>query len=224
MIIFFSNQIKEDLIRLEPDETAHATKVLRIQKGDSLYITDGIGNLFYCKYLETQKKEAVAQIISSKNYSLRDQSGLHLAVAPTKNIARYEWLVEKATEIGVGQITPLICHHSERKQVNSDRLQKIAISAMKQSLITILPKINPPILFADFIQPNHLLAHLKKDGSSIPFKNLDKLENMTILIGPEGDFSESEIDSASITISLGNNRLRTETAALVACTIYNTLL
>lgn len=224
MIIFFSNQIKEDLIRLNPEETAHATKVLRIKNGDTLFVTDGIGNLYHCKYLSNHKKEALAQIISSENHSQRDYSGLHLAVAPTKNIARYEWMIEKATEIGVGQITPLICHHSERKTLNSDRLEKIAISAMKQSLKTIIPKINPPILFSDFFQPNHLVAHLKKDGTSIQLKNITKTEEMTILIGPEGDFSEKEIENAGLTISLGNNRLRTETAALVACTIYNTIL
>jgi 16S rRNA (uracil1498-N3)-methyltransferase len=150
---------------------------------------------------------------------------LHLAVAPTKMNERYEWFLEKATEIGIQEITPIICEHSERKVIKTDRFQKILESAMKQSLHYYLPKLNEPIAFKDFIKTEKsgqlFIAHCEETNKKLLKNELKTNEEVTILIGPEGDFSVKEIQLALahnfIPVSLGNTRLRTETAAIVAC-------
>jgi len=153
---------------------------------------------------------------------------LHMAVAPTQNIARFEWFLEKATEIGVDEITPLLCEHSERVSIRVDRLQKIILSAAKQSVKTYLPVLHEPAKFENFIRLNHspsrFVAYVEEHQSK-HLKTAYKSGNCTILIGPEGDFSKSEMESAIHQkfepVSLGPSRLRTETAAIVACHIIN---
>jgi len=150
---------------------------------------------------------------------------LHLAVAPTKMNERYEWFLEKATEIGIQEITPIICEHSERKVIKTDRFQKILESAMKQSLHYYLPKLNEPIAFKDFIKKEFdgqkFIAHCEETDKKSLKNELENGKDVTILIGPEGDFSVKEIqlaiENSFIPVSLGNTRLRTETAAIVAC-------
>jgi 16S rRNA (uracil1498-N3)-methyltransferase len=155
---------------------------------------------------------------------------LHLAVAPTKMNERYEWFLEKATEIGIQEITPIICDHSERKIIKTERFQKIIEAAMKQSLHYYIPKLNEPILYKDFIKKEFngqkFIAHCEETNKKSFKRELNPQENVLILIGPEGDFSVKEIQIALenkfIPVSLGNTRLRTETAAIVAC--HSTLL
>jgi len=151
---------------------------------------------------------------------------LHLAVAPTKNIDRFEWFLEKATEIGVNEITPIICEHSERKVLKMDRLQKVVQSAMKQSLRTYLPILHEPVPFKDLMEKDHsgilFIAHCQEEEKLELKRRVAPDKKITILIGPEGDFSPSEIDLAYekgfLSVSLGESRLRTETAAIYACT------
>lgn len=206
------------------DESRHISKVLRTKIGDTLTITNGKGSLFKAELESNNPKMCVAKI-QSVTFEAPLPYYLHLAVAPTKLNDRYEWFLEKATEIGVSEITPIICDHSERKVIKHDRYQKIVVSAMKQSLKMHLPKLNQAITFNEFINQEKLdtklIAHCE-DSKKTTLKSLSaKLENTTILIGPEGDFSTSEIELAIKKgyrpISLGNTRLRTETAAIVAC-------
>lgn len=212
------------------EESRHIIKVLRKNEGDILKITNGKGYLFQAKILIADIKKCKAEIISTAKTHPKMYS-LHMAVAPTKNIDRFEWFLEKATEIGVDEITPIICEHSERKVIKRERLERIILSAMKQSLQTYLPKLNDAISYENFIKntPEGLLfiAHCEKGEKMDLKRRVAPDKDITILIGPEGDFSPSEIKKASEKgfwpVSLGKNRLRTETAALVACTIVTTI-
>lgn len=207
------------------DESKHIVKVLRKKEGDILHITNGKGYRFEAKIISADQKRCKAWIISSHK-SIPKRYTLHLVVAPTKMNDRYEWFLEKATEIGVDEITPVICDHSERKVVKLDRMERVLQSAMKQSLQTVLPKLNPAISLKTFLEQEQtglkFIAHCD-DGEKMELKRKVIADmDATILIGPEGDFSKEEIDLARKKgyrpISLGNNRLRTETAAIVACT------
>lgn len=213
-----------------PEESRHIIKVLRKKEGDLLKITNGRGYLFQAKILTADIKKCKAEIVSTIKTHPKMHS-LHMAVAPTKNIDRFEWFLEKATEIGVDQITPIICERSERKVIKRERLERIILSAMKQSLQTYLPKLNDAISYENFIKntPEGLLfmAHCEKGEKMDLKRRVAPDKDITILIGPEGDFSPSEIKQANEKgfwpVSLGKNRLRTETAALVACTIVATI-
>ncbi|RIV30504.1 16S rRNA (uracil(1498)-N(3))-methyltransferase [Flagellimonas lutimaris] len=209
-----------------PDESKHIVRVLRKSEGDIVHITNGKGYLFEAEILEPNQKKCKARIISNRK-SIPKRYKLHMVVAPTKMNDRYEWFLEKATEIGVDEITPIICDHSERKTIKLERMERVLQSAMKQSLQTVLPQINPPISCKEFLENDistgfKFIAHCQ-DGEKMELKRKVIADNdATILIGPEGDFSKTEIDLAKeksyIPISLGRNRLRTETAAIVACT------
>ena len=214
-----------NLFSFDREESKHIVKVLRKKEGDELYITNGKGDLFTAKILAADINMCKAAIISTQKRHPK-MFRLHLAVAPTKSAERYEWFLEKATEIGVHEITPILCDHSERKILKMERLQKVVQSAMKQSLRTHLPKINNPVSYTEFIAQDHkellFIAHCE-DEEKLDLKRCvvaDK--DVTILIGPEGDFSHKEIKEAYkkgfLPISLGEARLRTETAAIVACT------
>ncbi|TXN36011.1 16S rRNA (uracil(1498)-N(3))-methyltransferase [Flagellimonas hymeniacidonis] len=207
------------------EESKHILKVLRKKEGDVLHITNGKGYLFKAEILITDLQKCKAQVISTKK-SIPKRYALHLAVAPTKMNDRYEWFLEKATEIGVDEITPIICEHSERKVVKLERMERVLQSAMKQSLQTRLPKLNPPISYKDFMRQEmdslKFIAHCG-EGEKMELKRRVAADrDLVILIGPEGDFSKTEISLAYskgfVPVSLGNNRLRTETAAIVACT------
>src|SRR6056297_289599 len=209
-----------------PDESKHIVRVLRKSEGDTVHITNGKGYLFEAEILEADQKKCRARITSQRK-SIPKRYKLHMVVAPTKINDRYEWFLEKATEIGVDEITPIICDHSERKTIKLERMERVLQAAMKQSLQTVLPQINPPISCKEFLELDNtvgyrFIAHCQ-NGDKMELKRRVIADNdATILIGPEGDFSKEEIDLAKekgyVPISLGRNRLRTETAAIVACT------
>lgn len=209
-----------------PDESKHIVRVLRKSEGDIVHLTNGKGYLFEAEILEADQKKCKA-LITSQRKSIPKRYKLHMVVAPTKMNDRYEWFLEKATEIGVDEITPIICDHSERKSIKMERMERVLQSAMKQSLQTVLPQINPPITCKEFLESDitigyRFIAHCQ-NGDKMELKRRVIADNdATIMIGPEGDFSKEEIDLAKdkgyVPISLGRNRLRTETAAIVACT------
>ena len=206
------------------DESKHIIKVLRKVEGDVLRITNGRGSLFQAKILEANPKKCKEQIVSEERTIPRLHT-LHIAIAPTKMNDRFEWFLEKATEIGINEITPILCEHSERKVIKVERLQKVLQSAMKQSLQTYLPKLNPLTPFEDFLNSNkselQLIAHCHPEEKLELKRRVQADKDVLIVIGPEGDFSKREVDLALdkgyLPVSLGRNRLRTETAGIVAC-------
>ncbi len=206
-------------------ESQHCARVLRKKEGDSLFITDGKGYFYRAKLLQANPKSCVVKIEEEMEQPKGWDYNLQIAFAPTKNLDRMEWFVEKATEIGIDTFSPLKCRYSERKNINATRLEKIMVSAMKQSQKSRLPQFENIIKFEEFIkQPfegQKFIAHCY-DSIKTPITQICKRDtNTLILIGPEGDFSEEEIaksiEHGFTPISLGDSRLRTETAALVAC-------
>ncbi|TCI90314.1 16S rRNA (uracil(1498)-N(3))-methyltransferase [Tenacibaculum sp. M341] len=206
------------------EESRHIIKVLRKKEGDTLHITNGNGVLVTAEVIIASDKKCVANVVTAIQKEKEWNYHLHIAIAPTKNMDRLEWFVEKATEIGIDEITPIICDNSERKVVKTERLEKIMLAAMKQSLKYTKTTINPPVKFSDFITNNTdgilCIAHCET-GDKKPLKTFSNTKDkITILIGPEGDFSNKEIKESEVKnfqpISLGKSRLRTETAALVA--------
>jgi 16S rRNA (uracil1498-N3)-methyltransferase len=208
----------------DKEESKHIVKVLRKSEGDILHVTNGVGNLFITEIILATEKKCTIHIIEVKT-NLPNDFYIHLAVAPTKMNERFEWFLEKATEIGIHEITPILCDRSERKSIKNDRFDKIIQSAMKQSIQYFMPKLNEAITFKEFITKNHsghlCIAHCEETDKKLLKSILLPKQAYTILIGPEGDFSEKEIQLAIenkfIPVSLGNTRLRTETAAIVAC-------
>jgi 16S rRNA (uracil1498-N3)-methyltransferase len=226
MQLFYNPDITENTeqFTFNREESKHIVKVLRKHIGDILHITNGKGWLFTAKIMVPNINKCTAQITSKTLQPKRNYS-LHLAVAPTKMNDRYEWFLEKATEIGIDSITPVICDHSERKTIKPERFERILQSAMKQSLSCYLPKINKAIAFHDFINNDFngdlFIAHCEETHKTALKQQLQAKTNTTVLIGPEGDFSTKEITKALannfIPVTLGKTRLRTETAAIVAC-------
>lgn len=211
-------------------ESKHLVRVLRKGVGDRVHITNGKGDLFQVEILRAEPGSCSAQVVSLEKTSPKGH-GLHLAVAPTKMNDRYEWLLEKATEIGLDQISPIICQHSERRTIKADRFEKVLQAAMKQSQQTWLPRLNPLRPFEEFLEGDfpgqRFIAHCQK-GERYPLKNVARADTkITVLIGPEGDFSREEVALAQAkgfkAISLGPNRLRTETAAILACATIHVL-
>ena len=205
------------------DESKHIVKVLRKQEGDNLNITNGKGFLFSAEIIEANHNKCKAKITAVEQEHDKKYY-IHLAVAPTKMNDRFETFLEKATEIGLDKITPIICDHSERKVVKINRFERVLQSAMKQSLHYSMPEISEAISFQEFIQQEQneqkFIAHCEENDKKSLQKELEPGKSYTILIGPEGDFSSEEIESAIkagfIPVTLGNTRLRTETAAIVA--------
>lgn len=226
MQLFYNPDISEksNTFSFPKDESRHIIKVLRKKTGDTLHITNGKGYLFTAEITIADQKNCVVNIINSVFKKPTDYQ-LHLAVAPTKMNDRYEWFLEKATEIGITSITPIYCDHSERKKIKTDRFEKILQSAMKQSLHLYLPILNEPISFKDYINQDFsgdlFIAHCEETDKKSLKNEIKPNTETTILIGPEGDFSVNEIETAIknkfIPVTLGNTRLRTETAAIVAC-------
>ena len=217
---------------LPEEESQHAVKVLRLQTGDHVELIDGKGGYYKAEIIFPHHKRCEVQILEKQTGFQKRPYRLHIAIAPTKNIERLEWFAEKATEIGIDEITPVICRFSERKIIKHDRLEKILISAMKQSLKAYLPKLNEQCTFDEFLKrtdsEQRLIAHCYDDQTR---KTLSSAyiprKNTMLLIGPEGDFSPEEVEKALktgfIPISLGESRLRTETAGIVACHTVNLL-
>ena len=226
MHLFYNPNISETTkeFSFPKEECNHIVKVLRKSVGDVLQITNGLGYLFSAEIIVANNKKCMAKITSAALQSKKPYT-LHMAVAPTKMNDRYEWFLEKATEIGIDTITPIICDHSERKVVKTDRYEKILQSAMKQSLNCYLPKLNNTILFNDFLKQEIVgdlfIAHCEEIDKKSLKELIKPQQHITILIGPEGDFSVNEIEKAIangfIPVTLGDTRLRTETAAIVAC-------
>lgn len=226
MQLFYNPNIsvEDHEIVFDKIESKHIVRVLRKKEGDVLHITNGNGFLFFAEINFANDKKCRATIIKSEEKPKSWEYYLHIAIAPTKNMDRLEWFLEKATEIGIDEITPIICKNSERKIVKMERLQKIIQSAMKQSLKYTLPILNDPTPFSTFIQQDFehttCIAHCEKEDKQSLKQVVVPKESMTILVGPEGDFSKEEIQTALtkqlIPISLGEQRLRTETAGVVA--------
>ncbi|KRD12533.1 16S rRNA methyltransferase [Flavobacterium sp. Root901] len=226
MQLFYNPDIDENTesFSFDKEESKHIIKVLRKKDSDILYVTNGLGLLFETEITLASDNKCIVNIRSVKK-SPEPKFRLHLAVAPTKMNDRFEWFLEKATEIGIQEITPIICDRSERKVINLDRFEKIILSAMKQSNEMFLPKLNDAISFKEFIKQKNeglqFIAHCEETDKKSLKETLKPNENVTLLIGPEGDFSEKEIALAIEhnyqPVTLGNTRLRTETAAVVAC-------
>lgn len=215
---------------LNEEESKHCIRVLRLKLGDHVLITNGKGWLYDCTIAVPHEKHCELKIESSLEVK-KERGNIHIGIAPTKNIDRFEWFLEKATEIGIDEITPLICQRSERQQVKLERLNKVLISAMKQSLSVHLPILNPATdlkrLIQSTIDGQKFMGYVDEKVTHQLKDFYRKGEKVMILIGPEGDFTAEEVEFAKgsgfIPVTLGPSRLRTETAGVVACTIINIL-
>jgi 16S rRNA (uracil1498-N3)-methyltransferase len=230
MNIFYTPDISSHNYTLTETESKHCIRVLRHKQGDLLILVDGAGNWYEAQIIDPNPKHCQVQVIKEiREYQKRDFY-LHIAIAPTKNNDRFEWFLEKATEFGIDEITPLLCEHSERKQIKHERLEKVIVSAMKQTLKAFLQRLNNLTNFDTFLNENEYIskyiAHCDENAPREHLFNLVKpVEKVLVLIGPEGDFSPSEIEKAAQKgfrqITLGSSRLRTETAGVAATQIVN---
>ena len=235
MYLFYCPDIATTLT-LSEEESAHCVQVLRRSAGDEILVTDGIGQLYHCVITNPHRKHCEVEIRSVETPEPLHEGHIHMVIAPTKNIDRTELAIEKCVEMGVDELTLVLCEHSERKTVNMERLQKILVSAAKQSLKTRFPILHPLTKMTELqIEGDKFIAHCMSDEENASlqahYRSSDSkhaLQNeivrghqTTVLIGPEGDFSPEEvqwaIQNGYIPVSLGAARLRTETAAIVAC-------
>ena len=227
MQLFYLENPKSEII-LSAEESKHSIKVLRKKEGDILNFTDGKGMFYQAKIILADSRKCKLQVVSREQKSKNHDYYLHIAIAPTKNIERFEWFLEKATEIGIDEITPIICFRSERKTIKNERASRILLSAIKQSLKYHLPKLNETTSLKNFLKQDLLgkkyIAHCE-DSKKYDLKSENKFEKVTILIGPEGDFNIEEIELAKAQkfkeISLGESRLRTETAGIISAHTIN---
>lgn len=231
MLLFYTEHINNNVAQLSAEEAAHALKSLRLKPGGQLYLADGKGNLYNGTLLASSRQGATASVVQiAEGYGVQ-KCPTHIAIAPTKNPDRIEWFVEKAVEIGITEISLLECEHSERTRIKLERLERIAQSAMKQSLKAIMPIINEVQDFELFMQQQHVayqqhfIAHCVPDDKQQLPQALLPGQSMLLLIGPEGDFSDKEINQSIAQgfkpVSLGDARLRTETAALYGVVVHN---
>ncbi|MGM0496607.1 MAG: 16S rRNA (uracil(1498)-N(3))-methyltransferase [Bacteroidota bacterium] len=231
MQLFYAPDISGNIYVFPQDESKHIVKVLRLKEGDSIHITDGKGNLFISEIVEADIKNCKVKVTSKRSEEGKRDFSVHIAIAPTKNIKRFEWFLEKCTEIGVDEITPLKCMYSERDHIRLDRLNRVVSSAMKQSLKTYLPVLNEMTDFEDFLSlgldnETYRCIALCDDSPKQHLKNAySQRKDVVIIIGPEGDFSDEEKESAKEKgfkpVSISSSRLRTETAGVVACHTVN---
>jgi len=226
MQIFYAPDISGDSYTLDENESKHIIRVLRMTRGSSVRLIDGKGNLYEGIIENPDQKNCLIRITGlTKDFEKRNYS-LHIAISPLKNPERFEWFIEKSVEIGIDEITPLTCRNTEKKGIKPERIKNIIVSAMKQSLKATATKLNSPCNFEDFIQSNisgtGMIAHCNESFIRSKISDIyTKREDAVILIGPEGDFSEDEIKTASAkgfrNVHLGMSRLRTETAGVAAC-------
>jgi 16S rRNA (uracil1498-N3)-methyltransferase len=229
MQLFYIPNILGTEVILDETESKHAVRVLRLSVGNEVQLIDGKGGFYEAEIVDANPKKCRLKINKSIQEFGKKNFKLHIAVAPTKNIDRFEWFLEKATEIGIDEITPLLSDHSERKNIKPERLEKILVSAMKQSVKAYLPILNEMVSFKDFVEScatqNRFIAHCYESEKPHLKNTVKQNQDVVILIGPEGDFSPEEVEFANekgfTEISLGTARLRTETAAVVACHIVN---
>jgi len=224
MQLFYAPDITGELYTFNEEESKHIVRVLRLKENDTIYLTDGKGWFYQVQIADAHPKACTVRV-NQKELQTKHSYYLHIAIAPTKNIERFEWFLEKATELGIDEITPLLTANSERDTIKFERLQKVIESAMKQSYKAYHPKLNPMTKWSDFVKKTYsferlLIAHCYA-GAKIHLKNqLLPQENALILIGPEGDFSLQEVETALKkgfeATSLGEYRLRTETAGIAA--------
>lgn len=229
MNLFYTPDITGDYYTLNPEESKHCVRVLRFTEGEPVALVDGRGNWYEGNIDQANVKGCGIKVTKKIGHYGKRPCRLHIAIAPTKNIDRIEWMLEKCTEMGIDEITLLNTKHSERKIVKEERLEKVIISAMKQSLKAYLPKLNPMVEFRTFItscqEQQKFIAHCHSGDK----KRLDEVyqpgADVIILIGPEGDFSVEEVELAEkygfIPVTLGTSRLRTETAGIVGCHSIN---
>lgn len=232
MQLFYAPDFVPPQYTLSEEESRHAVRVLRMECGDTLFITDGRGTLFECRITEASPKRCTVSVERRTDRFEQRPYRLTMAVAPTKNIERFEWFLEKATEIGIDRIVPLRCEHSERHDIKPERENKVIIAALKQSLKAFKPELAPVTPFRQAVEQAgegvRLIAHCRDDAERIFMPEAFKAgDDVTVFIGPEGDFSADEIDFAKAhgfrEITLGTSRLRTETAAVVATAIVATV-
>ena len=231
MELFFSRDIEGGICRLDHDESGHCIKVLRHRCGDEIYVIDGCGTLYRCRITSDSHKGVEAMVLETTADWGGHPYRLHLAVCPTKNNDRFEWFAEKACEIGFDVLSPIIGEHSERKILKTARVEKILVSAAKQSLKAAVPVINEPMSVKDFIQGSTEVSSLKLiaycfEDANIPRRSIKEVldsyegQDVVVMIGPEGDFSQEEavlaLEAGFIPVHLGASRLRTETAAVTA--------
>jgi 16S rRNA (uracil1498-N3)-methyltransferase len=231
MNLFYAPDIAGNSHTLNREESKHIIRVLRKGIGDQIHFTDGRGYFYNCVIDDASQNACRVKIEERQKGAVHRNYFLHIAIAPTKNINRLEWFLEKSTEIGIDQITPLLCTHSERTIVKPDRLAKVLVSAMKQSLKSTLPVLDQSTTFNKLINRpfdgEKFIAYIDKDATENLADIYSPGKNVLILIGPEGDFSPEEVEQAKqkgfLPVSLGPSRLRTETAGIVACHTINLL-
>jgi 16S rRNA (uracil1498-N3)-methyltransferase len=225
MHIFYKPEIHEKVFYLNEEESKHCVRVLRLREQDIVYLIDGVGGFYQARITEADPKKCKVGVYQSfKEYGKKSYN-LTIAIAPTKNIERFEWFLEKATEIGIDLIIPIVCKQSERKVIKTERLNKILVEAIKQSQQAYLPKLAELCSFKSLIEQTFdgkkLIAYCNDENRHFLKDVIVAKENVLVLIGPEGDFSTDEIklslDNGFVGVSLGNSRLRTETAGVVAC-------
>lgn len=224
MHVFYAPDIETTAV-LPEEESHHAVRVLRLEVGATIQIVDGKGGVFLGTIAVADAKRCLINSLKAQAVTYRRPYYLHIAIAPTKNMDRLEWFVEKAAEIGIDEISPLYCRYSERKNLKTERLQRILVSAMKQSIQPTLTVLNEPTTFKEWIKhveaDQKFIAHCHDDEKQFLASAIKPGKKVLVMIGPEGDFSEEEVELAKkagfTPVSLGESRLRVETAALVAC-------
>ncbi|MCR4619376.1 MAG: 16S rRNA (uracil(1498)-N(3))-methyltransferase [Paludibacteraceae bacterium] len=226
--IFYTPEIDREAIRhvLSEPESQHAIRVLRLKSGEKVTLVDGKGSAYECMIVNPHQKRCEVEVINRLDGVGKRDYRVHIAIAPTKLNERTEWFLEKATEIGIDEVTPILSQHSERKELKLERMDKIIVAAMKQSQKAYKPILNEMMSFTDFLKKNEdvkaqkFIAHCHQ-GEKMKLKEAKTCSDVIVMIGPEGDFSEEEVESAIRcgykACTLGDSRLRTETAALVAC-------
>jgi 16S rRNA (uracil1498-N3)-methyltransferase len=225
MNVFYLPEISGITAELNQEESGHCIRVLRLHKGDKVHVMNGKGLIFEAIISVPDPKLCKIEIIKELSSRIRRPYQLSIAIAPTKNIDRFEWFLEKSTEIGIDRIIPVICQHSERKEIKNERLEKLLISAMKQSGQPLLPELSMPVSFKALVNKyfdgDKFIAHCEATDKKELKNEITPGKNVMILIGPEGDFDTSEIilavENGFRPVSLGDSRLRTETAGIVAC-------
>ena len=231
MHVFFTPDTATELIQLSEEESRHCSRVLRLGVGHEVIVTDGQGSWIHAVIDVIDNHKVMLRTIRKEDFFGKRPFHLHMAVAPTKSMERFEWFLEKATECGIDEISPIICEKSERRIVKPGRMEKILVSAMKQSMRAYLPKLNQAVDLQTFlerpVQNNAYIAHCSMSGKTNLAKEYKAGSDILIMVGPEGDFTDVEIDAAISKgfhpISLGTERLRTETAAITLCIQANTM-
>ena len=229
MHLFFAPDLSASEFYLPDEETHHFIHVLRFPQGKQIEVTDGNGTRALCEAIQVSKKQVLLNLLEKEIFPVPARK-LHVAIAPTKNIDRFEWFVEKATELGIAEITPIICRHSERKTLKLERIQKLVVSAARQSQHYYFPIVNEECSFEKLLESQkgkgaaNFIAHCVESQKQ-EARDLCSIPSALVLIGPEGDFSPEEIEKALSmgykALSLGNSRLRTETAGLKAVAAFN---